>query len=129
MKTAIKHKLSRLGILHYLDSLRMGWEKRVWLDNGCKGTAPPPVKRKILLAYMRQFGLNQFVETGTYLGDTLAYIAQNKKIQCTSIELADEYYEQAKVRFQSYHNVKLLHGDSGTHIAKVVTTLYEPALF
>jgi hypothetical protein len=49
----------------------------------------------VLSAYLRRFDLHQFIETGTHLGDTLAYIAHDKAVKCTSIELADSYYQSA----------------------------------
>jgi hypothetical protein len=129
MKTILKHYLSRLGILPNLDSLRRLSETRRWLVGGCTGIAPPPVKRKILMAYLHKYGLNQFVETGTHLGDTLAYMANDKKIHCVSIELAEYYYQLAKGRFGSYTNVALLHGDGGALMPTVVNQLTAPALF
>lgn len=125
----IKHHLSSLGILPYMDSIRRIQEPRRWIAAGCSGVAPPPVKRKILMAYLHKYGIDQFIETGTYSGDTLAYIAHNKDIQCTSIELSDGYYQQAMGRFKSYPNVELLHGDSGALMPSVISKLTRPALF
>lgn len=129
MKTAIKYQLSQLGILPHLDSFRRRAETTRWIANGCKGVAPQPVKRKILLSYLRNFGLKCFIETGTHLGDTLAYVAHDKAIQCTSIELADEFYWRVRERFSDYLNVQLLHGDSGIHLPQVISKLNVPALF
>jgi hypothetical protein len=129
MKTILKHHLSKLGIHPHLDSIRRFSETRRWISDGCSNIAPPPVKRKILMAYLHKFALNQFIETGTHLGDTLAYMAHNKNIQCTSIELADIYFQQAKDRFKSYANVELLHGDSGSLMPLVLSKLKTPALF
>jgi hypothetical protein len=73
--------------------------------------------------------LKSFVETGTYLGDTLALVSQNGKIRCVSIELDDTLYTNAQRRFSGYNNVQLLHGDSGILISKVISELREPSLF
>ncbi|MCX5657391.1 MAG: hypothetical protein NTZ48_04100, partial [Candidatus Omnitrophica bacterium] len=100
-----------------------------WIANGCTGTAPPPVKRMVLSFYLQRFGLNQFIETGTHFGDMLAYIARDKTMKCTSIELADHYYQSAMQRFASYTNVTLLHGDSGAVLPECVSNLQAPALF
>ena len=129
MKTLLKHYLSRLGLLPHLDALRRLPETLRWINNGCTGFAPPPVKRKILWAYLHKYAISQFIETGTHLGDTLAYIAQDKTKRCTSIELADVYYYQALTRFKSYSNVRLLHGDSGILMPALVKQLSAPALF
>ncbi len=36
--------------------------------------------------------LRQFIETGTHLGDTLAYIARDKRVNCISIELSGFFF-------------------------------------
>ena len=97
--------------------------------NGYTGIAPAPIKRSILSAYLRRFHLRQFIETGTHMGDTLAYISRDKAVKCISIELADGYYSEATRRFSSYPNVNLLHGDSGLLLPECVRELREPALF
>lgn len=96
---------------------------------GCTGIAPPPVKRMVLSAYRERYGLTQFIETGTHLGDTLAYIAQQASVHATSIELDDAYYRAAKQRFVAYSNVTVLQGDSGKVLPEQVRQLPAPALF
>ena len=129
MKTVLKHHLSKLGILPHLDAIRRFPETLRWISDGCTGVAPPPVKRKVLMAYLHQYKLNNFIETGTHLGDTVAYMADNENIHCISIELADGYYQQAKDRFKYYANIELLHGDSGILVPSVLSRLTTPALF
>lgn len=129
MKLAIKYQLSRLSILPKLDLLRRLPEIARWIADACTGIAPPPVKRMVLSAYLQRFVLRHFIETGTHLGDTLAYIALDKAVKCTSIELSDEYYQAAKQRFASYTNVILLQGDSGAVLPGCVRSLQAPALF
>ncbi len=129
MKLAIKHKLSKVGILSYIDLVRRLPQISRWIGTGCMGMPPQPVKQMIISAYLRRYALHQFVETGTHLGDTLAYIAHDKTVMCTSIELADNYYQAAMQRFASYANVTLLQGDSGTVLSELVRILSAPALF
>lgn len=129
MKQKLKYKLSQLGLLPKLDFLRRLPEVSSWIAKGCTGIAPPPVKRLILSSYLRRFSIKQFVETGTHLGDTLAHIADDKAVKCTSIELADDYFSKATRRFASYPNVNLLHGDSELLLPVYVQELHEPVLF
>lgn len=129
MKKLIKHGLSRSGLLPKVDFTRRLPEITSWLREGCTGVAPPPVKRMVLGAYLRRFGLHQFVETGTHLGDTVAYVAQDRQVYATSIELDDAYYQAASRRFAGYQNVTILHGDSGLILPQLVRQLSEPALF
>lgn len=90
---------------------------------------PPPVKRMIISSYLKRFHLSHFIETGTHLGDTLADIAHDKSVTCTSIELSDEYFHKALQRFRSYTNVILKHGDSAVVLPECVWDLQAPALF
>jgi len=129
MKTVIKHKLSRLGLLPMLDLIRRLPGVKGWIQSGCTGIAPPPVKRMVLSAYLKRYDLNQFIETGTHLGDTLAYIAQQKGVRATSIELDEAYFRAAQRRFARYENVTVLQGDSGKLLPELVRQLETPALF
>ena len=129
MKTIIKHNLSRLGILPMLDLIRRLPEIVRWIQAGCTGIASPPVKRMVLSTYRKRYGLTNFIETGTHLGDTLAYIAKQKMVYVTSIELDEAYYLAAKQRFVGYPNVTLLHGDSGKLLPEQVCQLKTPTLF
>jgi hypothetical protein len=83
----------------------------------------------IIKSYLRRFRLSHFIETGTYLGDTLAEVARNKSVTCTSIELSDELYKAAVQRFRDYRNVGLRHGDSGQVLPECVQGMKSPALF
>ncbi len=129
MKQILKHKLSELGVLPKLDLIRYSPVIGRWLVNGCTGIAPPPVKRFVIASYLRRFQISHFIETGTHLGDTLAYIARQKTIECTSIELADHFYKKAKKRFASYSNVSVLHGDSGEVLPQEIKNIQRPVLF
>jgi len=129
MKTIIKHKLSRQGLLAALDLIRRLPEIARWIQAGCIGIAPPPVKRMVISAYRKRYGLTRFIETGTHLGDTLAYIAQQKVVNATSIELDETFYRAAKQRFAGYPNVTMLEGDSGKLLPVLVHQLQTPALF
>ncbi|MEB3200919.1 MAG: hypothetical protein VKK62_10390 [Synechococcaceae cyanobacterium] len=129
MKHATKQILARSGLFNRLDLWRRQPELRRWLAGGCCGPAPPPIKRRILLSYLRRYGLQRFVETGTHLGDTLATIAADPRIVCSSIELEPRLHAAAVQRFGSYANVTVLEGDSGVRLPEVVACLDAPALF
>jgi hypothetical protein len=72
--------------------------------------------------------MDVFVETGTYLGDTLSYVA-NSGVQCTSIELSQELYEAACKRFSACTNVRLVQGDSGQKLPVLLNTINKKVLF
>ena len=56
-------------------------------------------------------------------------IAQNKEIQSVSIELDNDHYQRALIRFNARKNVKLMNGDSGVLMGDIVKSIKGPALF
>lgn len=64
----------------------------------------------------RLLGLEAFVETGTFRGDTLAEVCTLFG-RCYSVELSAEYYAEAAARFAGTSNVMLTHGDSAEALA------------
>jgi hypothetical protein len=70
-----------------------------------------------------------FVETGTFMGDTTAAVADLFE-QCFTIELSDQLYRRASERLTKLGNVRCLQGDSGRVIAALIRDhLPGPALF
>jgi hypothetical protein len=129
LKDRIKHSASRLGVFPHLDYARRIPEIIEWLNRGCPAPPPAPIKRKVILSCLTRFQIENFVETGTHMGDTLAEVAFNPKIVCHSIELDDLYFYRAKQRFADYKNVELYHGDSARMIIPIIERLTSPALF
>lgn len=85
-------------------------------------------KRKINLEYKSQFGLNIFIETGTFLGDTIEQFKNNFK-QLISFELSEELAEKAKQKFSNQQNVIIVVGDSGKLLPAYLKEITEPCLF
>lgn len=92
--------------------------------------APPPdrVKRAIIAEHADRFGLQVLVETGTYLGGTVASLLDRFQ-EIHSIELDAELHRRAVELFRDHDHVHLLQGDSATRIRDVLVALREPALF
>ena len=129
MKSHIRNILSRAGILPTVDLARRLPEIAAWLRQGCVGVAPAPVKRLVLSAYLKKYSISNFVETGTHLGDTLAFVARDRNVAATSIELDEQYFSAASGRFAAYPNVTLLQGDSGKVLPSLVERIKAPTLF
>jgi hypothetical protein len=127
-KSQIKQGLISTGLWYPLNLLRNTPEILHWLKSGCCGVAPHPIKMMVVRSYLKKFSIKDFVETGTYLGDTLGYIAECG-VRCTSIELSRELYEAARKRFNGYKNVKLVHGDSGQRLPELLKGINNPVLF
>ena len=128
-KEQIKYFLANIGVFPTIDLLRRSPAIWGWLKNGARDVAPAPVKRMIIKSYLKGYRLKHFVETGTFMGDTLAYIAKDPSIRALSIELDNDLYSRAVHRFERWRNVSLLRGDSGSLISDVVRGLSEPTLF
>jgi hypothetical protein len=127
-KNEVKQALIRAGIWYSLNKLRSIPELLHWLRSGLKGAAPHPIKMSIVGAYLKNFSLDQFIETGTFHGDTLGYIAKSG-ISCTSIELSQDLYHSALLRFKAHKNVRLIQGDSGQKLPELLDGINKPALF
>ncbi len=92
--------------------------------------APPPhiIKQQIIKDYQFQFQLNTLVETGTYLGDMIE-AQRTHFLQLYSIELSAKLHKKAVERFNNFEHIKILQGDSGVVLNRVVPEFKEPALF
>lgn len=91
---------------------------------------PPPewAKRYELLSFARTFGLHTLVETGTYLGETVATLRRYFR-RVVSIELQPTLYGRAAELFDSSENVEIVFGDSAEVLPGILEQLEDPALF
>ena len=88
---------------------------------------PPAAKRAHLRRLLDERGHTVFVEAGTYLGDTVAYMAKHAR-QVVSVELHDELWARADERFARDPTVDIRHGDAGDVVPAVVAELTAPPL-
>ncbi len=89
---------------------------------------PYEEKREIILAYKKQFGLNIFIETGTFFGETIEQF-KNDFWQLISFELSKELAERASKKFIDQQNVIIVNGDSGKLLQVYLPEISEPCLF
>lgn len=91
---------------------------------------PPPhvVKQRAVKSYGRLYHINTFVETGTYLGD-MVYALRNDFKKIYTIELSDYYYNHSRTRLKGAKNIKIIKGDSGKIIKKVLQNIRVTTLF
>jgi hypothetical protein len=68
-----------------------------------------------------------FVESGTYLGGTVAFMLPFAR-RIVSVEIEPALYEAARRRFADDANVELLLGDATSIVPEVAAALQEPAL-
>jgi hypothetical protein len=85
-------------------------------------------KKDLILRCRSRFGLDVFVETGTFQGEMIE--AQREHFQrLFSIELDRDLFEAARAKFADDSRVQLYHGDSGLKLGEAVRDLSAPALF
>lgn len=93
-----------------------------------KVTPPYREKREIIDSYRKQFSVSKFVETGTFLGDTVEYF-KSRFEYVYSIELSEELHRNAAERFKADTNVRIIHGDSGAILKTLIGELDSPGMF
>lgn len=92
------------------------------------GTLTAGPLSQLALALRGHFGIEHFVETGTFRGATTRWAAGQFK-QVTTVELNAELYAEARTALSDLPHVRVVHGDSGTALTKVVEELTGTAMF
>lgn len=84
--------------------------------------------QELVLRLSDRFGVDTFIETGTFRGRTAGWAAQF--FPCVkTIERSKELYDEAVARHGRLDNVEFLHGDSRELLKGVVPALQRPAIF
>jgi hypothetical protein len=85
-------------------------------------------KREKIEFYRIKFGIRIFIETGTFLGDTIDFFKEKFEF-LYSIELSETLSIRAQKRFSNQGNIRIINGNSGEVLGEIVKNLKEPALF
>lgn len=85
------------------------------------------LKPEFLALLQRAFGLETFVETGTYMGNTTAEASRLFK-EVHTVELSPSLYDKARRRFKGKKNVFLYRGDSVTVLPGIIEKVKGRAL-
>ncbi len=88
----------------------------------------PLKKRMLLKEYALKYNTLIFVETGTFVGDTIDYLKE-KFDKLYSVELSEELSRNAQKRFKNNSHISIIHGDSGEVLWDLIPKLNSPALF
>lgn len=90
------------------------------------------LKRKPVSPFVNRlknrYNLNTLVETGTYLGESTKWAANNFN-HVISIEINPDFHLKSKHFLKKHENVNLILGDSAIVLGDVVNSLQSPALF
>lgn len=131
-KSFVKSLIRKTVFYTSLFNLRQ-WVKgkqalKAWNKAGRPSPPPHVYKLAVIKKHQANFHLRTLIETGTFLGDTIA--ATNKLFDhIYSIELSDELYEMAKERFKGNTKIDIRHGDSGDVIKDILDNVTQPCLF
>jgi len=125
----LKYFIRRVFFFNFLISLKQKHLYRIWIKNSKPSPPPAIVKRKTIVELAKKFHYPIFVETGTSMGDTVAYVTDNfEKIY--TIEIDTEKAQKAALRFKKNKNIKVVEGDSGAKILELLEeTLNQPTIF
>ncbi len=107
----------------------------IWLWNKVESIRNVFRYRKILkkninsiLEFKKCFDYKIFIETGTYHGNMVAAM-KNRFEKIYSIELGSQLHEKAQKKFKNCSHIKLIKGDSGVELPKLLSQLNKPAIF
>jgi hypothetical protein len=99
-----------------------------WKNNGCLVPPPPLIKQEIIKKYAKKYRMRVFVETGTYMGNTIE-ACKDTFDRIISIELNRNLHEMAKEKFLSNNHITLYQGDSSDVLPAILADISEPTLF
>ncbi len=86
------------------------------------------LRPQILQFLSRTFGLETFIETGTFMGDT-TFIASDIFKTVHTIELSPELHQKAVKRFENRSHVHVHHGDSSSIFPEILGQNNQNVLF
>lgn len=132
LKSVFRKFFGTTQLFKFLLNIRQGIRDKealkAWEKAGRPSPPPQIYKHAVIKKYQANFQLHTLIETGTFLGDTIA--ATNSYFDhLYSIELSDELYELAKKRFEKNTKVIIKHGDSGEMIKEILDDVTQPCLF
>jgi hypothetical protein len=111
-----------------IKNIRYKKKYRKWTLSG-KPIPPPHMLKQITVkTYAVQFGIDIFVETGTYLGEMVGAVKYSFK-RIYSIELSHELYENAREKFSKHKHISIVNGDSAEVLPEILMHVKEPCLF
>lgn len=116
----LQSAVSRLDfcVRHLPQLARRGWSAPM----------PPLLKRAFLRGIARDAEARNFVETGTYLGDT-TWEYRNDFDRIDSIEVEPYLHEQAARRFRGFNHITIHRGDSSVVLPEIIPSLRGKTLY
>lgn len=126
LKRLVPRPLRRLGRRLWPSKPRPFWDRLRLLGLPSPVSPTPAFKHRVIESYSS--GIDNFVETGTYRGDTVEAMRQQFRA-VWSIELAHDLAVDAQRRFVAWPHVTILEGDSATVLPEILPGIANPCLF
>lgn len=89
---------------------------------------PDILKRRIVSSYAQRYGLDIFVESGTYLGATVEHLSGFCSV-IYSVECQERLWRRAAEHFSQRPNIHILHGSGADLMPSILDKFDQPALF
>ena len=125
----LKNYLKQTKAYPLLRFLKSYLEAVLWFFGSKQRVSPPALfKRAVIKQHTKKFSPSIFVETGTYLGDTVAAV-KNLFSEVHSIELGENLAKEAQKRFARRKNIHIHQGDSSKILPKILAVVHGPYLF
>lgn len=86
------------------------------------------INKPLVEKLAKEFGIQNFIETGTYLGGTSSWAAGIFK-EVHTVELSEEIYDETSARFKHIKNLHFHLGDSKHVLPQIVPTIQGSAVF
>ena len=126
----VRKKMKKMGFLKnnlWHPLLRLTGKVSMWYE--AKFVIPPySEKRAVILSYMKKFNSNIFVESGTFMGETVD-VMKDYFERLYSVELAPQLAEKAKRRFNGNVKIQILEGNSSEKIKEILPEINSAAIF
>ncbi|CAM3762160.1 hypothetical protein [Cytobacillus oceanisediminis] len=97
---------------------------RFWLLE----SKPYRIRPETVKKYSEKFNINFLIETGTYQG-AMVEANLNNFTKIISIELEENLYKAAKLKFSNYPHVKIVYGDSAKVLREILKFIHVPCIF
>ena len=79
-------------------------------------------RKKIFKDLLKELNFNLIIETGTWIGNTTGYMAENSNLQVYSCEINKRFHSLAKLRLKHLDNISLTLDDSISFLKKLSNT-------
>ncbi len=129
MASKLRQAFRGSSLFHTYKNISAPGEYLWWRMRGSPGPqAPHMVKQRLIREYARRFDLHVLVETGANYGHMI-YVNQDHFREIYSIELDEWRVASAQHKFANRPHIRVLAGDSGAVLPRVIRNILEPVLF